>query len=258
MSKTNDARSPATRIADAMGATTRADEAALYNSAATCLRRNGMSTEKAIVPFVNRLRISPEIRALIGGMYVHEKAIAYLGARAAEMRGFVMGEEVQKTPDSQLPRGLHPTEASNGAQLDEDSQMAIGTAARTINVRKHTRNRPGEATRGRAELRAVAPIIAKAFSVQLSSGADFKKLTGREVRAIVPNTSFDFAMSVQAQRHTQFEDSAVVADFLSDDVLATHVTKARRFSSLVAGGVSITIDAFLAMDARMVEHVTAA
>jgi hypothetical protein len=46
--------------------------------ALTCLKRNGESPAKALVPFINRIRVSPEVRALIGAEYIKEKATAYL------------------------------------------------------------------------------------------------------------------------------------------------------------------------------------
>jgi hypothetical protein len=113
---------------------------------------------------------------------------------------------------------------------------------------------PGNAKRGLAEVKKTAELAPLAFVVRLSNGADFKTQRGWQVRQMVPNMAFDFAMSIQLQRHAQFEDDAVVADIASDDVLRTHLDKARRFSKLVADGVHITIDAFLDLEARRIEN----
>jgi hypothetical protein len=227
-------------LKEALQNTVAADDAALFNAAVTVLKRANKSPANALAPFIGRLRVSPEVRALIGADLIRDKALVYLEARAADMKNNSSSSK---------------EESGGGAQSVCDSQRLPGSAAApSIPVVAHRRHRPGNARRGLVEVQAAANVAPNAFMIMLSDGRDFKKLKGFEVRRIVPNTAYDFALSIQAQRFAQFDDNAIVGDFLPDDMLREHGEKAKRFAALVTDGVSITIDAFLQMEMRQIEH----
>ncbi len=191
--------------------------------ARTILLRNGRDPMKSLAQFITRLQVSSEIRALIGAELIRYKATKYLETQV---------EKIKQV----------------GIQQVSDNQKSPGPQEKPVHVRDYQRNLPGQARHGLKEIQEAAKVSPLVFTVKLSNGMDFKKMCGREVRKIVPNTSFDFAMAIQAQRYAQFDDEAIMSDVIPDDVLKLHGSKAKRFSEMVTQGVQITIDAFLAMD----------
>jgi hypothetical protein len=188
------------------------DEKVLRELALTCLQRSGKDPVKAMHSFLERLHTSPEIRALIGEAYIKEKAHAYLDARAREMRG--------------------------------------GTADKPVAVRKHNRGLPGYPRITLDVAQHGAKLAPKAYILRLSDGRDLMAMPGREIRALIPRSAFDGAISFLLQQHARFEDDTLGRDIASVETMKFYAAVARRFSDMVASGVEITIQAFWAIEQR--------
>ena len=231
-------------------------DAELLDIARFALKRHG-TPEKALAGFADKIwNNAPLLRTVIGADAIKAAALKYLHSVPAQAGGGVRAQS-----ESHQGGGLADTSEGGAVRRTCESQKRSGPSSpdpSIVPVVAHNRGKPGNARRGLAEVAAIAARNPAIFTVKLSDGRDFKQLHGWEVRRIVPNTSFDFAMSVQAQRYARFDDAAIMGDVLPDDMLRTHEDKAKRFSALVAAGVEITFQAFEAMDAHHIEASNAA
>jgi hypothetical protein len=99
-----------TKIKDQLNGTATADAAKLFSAATVSLERNRQDPEKALAAFMDRIRVSPEVRALIGLEHLKSEALLYLIDRAADMRGKDSSQEekvggVQALAESHCFRG---------------------------------------------------------------------------------------------------------------------------------------------------------
>src|SRR3979411_2562746 len=94
------------------------DRDQLFNTATKVLKRNDVNATNALGPFINALRISPEVKALIGAEAFELAAPAYLKARAADMNNSAQAESggVHSINDSQ------PNSGSAGASSHSSGQ----------------------------------------------------------------------------------------------------------------------------------------
>jgi hypothetical protein len=124
-------KSNVSKIEEIIKGSSKFDAAQLYQAAITSLSRNGNAPSKAFADFVNRLRLSSQVRALIGVDHIHNKAMAYLEARAAEL--------------------ISAQAEGGGVHRGDDSRSSVGPAVKPVNVKKHKRALPGHARIGLAE-----------------------------------------------------------------------------------------------------------
>src|ERR1700730_4368336 len=224
-------------------AATESDIKNLATMATNALHRDGGDANSALLAFMNRLRISPEIRALVGIELIRNTAADFLRTQAALI-------QTDKHKVAPLGKG------SGGFQGVDETQRGSGPAA-TIHVRQHDRHRPGNARHGLAEALAARALAPAAYSLELPDGRDYMGLRIREVKRIVPDSAFAACLSYQTQLYGQYDDESIVRDVMPVDVVKGHVALAKRYAKLVQDRVEITVPAFLAMETRHVGHMQA-
>lgn len=220
------------KISEALQGSTKFDEAQLHERASECLKRNGGSPAKAIASFVTRLGV-PEIRALIGAEYISAKALAYLEARATEMKpASAQAEEVG---------GVHALSESHDETGPADDKPVPVTA--------HSRNKPGNARYGLEAAQAAAKAAPAAFAIILSNGDDLLDYTEAQGARFLDTTTYEGALVWLCKNYAQAPSpTAKYRDYIPTEKFREFREIGRAFQKFVGvATVPVTIDVYVAM-----------